>query len=139
MQRTILIAFVATAIAMASCEWFTTKQAAKNTFNMQGNWQLDSISNPDTTKLSGLFALAIIGTLVKADSVQLQFNFTTDSVVTNFSNKVYDTTWYEYNAALSQLKVKEDTAFTLLAVAITSDSTVSLTGSDSTTMYLKRK
>ncbi len=130
MKIKIFVAFIATAtIIFLSCNWFRSKK--KDVSNpLVGEWKLDSVK---LAKDSNFTSFAFAG-VSKPDSVEV--SFTKDTVFTHTKDHV-DTVGYSFDAKTNQLTIKDSSQ--IFAFTRMNDSLVSLTGKDSTILFLLKK
>ena len=137
MKTKIIIALVAT-VALCSIAFFSiTKIGLSNPpiprdskFSIIGEWKLDTAyNNKDSASLS-LLALAFV-------DASMVFKFNADSSLQLISpNEVTTQRYYVNNDSLF---VKEDSAYTLSIVKVTTDSLISMMNKDSTVFVMSRK
>jgi hypothetical protein len=138
MRTSILIAVLATVIVMSSCQWFFAKDNKATTFNIHGNWKLDSLNaTTDTSSLTPLIvALAAVDS---SNQLSLQFQFATDTLITTYAAGDKDTLTYQLDTALHQLKFANNSSVEIIRYTPVSDSTMSMRFKDSTVLYVSRK
>ena len=139
MRAKILIAVVATAITMSSCDWFKSNNSPSSTgFTIEGKWQIDSIKpGTDSTATIGLLALSMLG----KDSTGVsypQYDFTDETVVMKFGKDVVDTGSFKLDVKGKQLSIQEDTTTKTYFFTSISDSAFSMMDTDSSVLYLKK-
>jgi hypothetical protein len=123
----LLVALVATVIiAGYSCNWFGSDSSVKNPFI--GKWKIDSVQTRDSASVGMLAALGFY------ESASHHLDFTDDSV-TVFNRDKAETSPYKVDKDKKQIAVDEE----LLGYEFLSDSSLQLTGSDSTLYLLHRK
>jgi len=133
MKKT-LIATVAVAsiiIIGISCKWFAQKADKKETFNIVGKWQVDTVMN-DSNALKNA---ALYSSVLQDSGVVVKFNI--DSTLIIHTRK--DSIKLHYYLQADTLYLKQDTAFVPYTVTKTNDSLISTTLKDGLFISLKRQ
>ncbi len=118
-------------LILSSCNWFRSAEAPAHP--LTGKWQLDSVSIGRDSNIVYAFLLAS----AMSDSSGIEFNFEKDSLFTS-DGRSTDTAFFSFDEKENKLLIKDSIpqpyVFTRLE-----DSVVSLTASDSTVLFLRRK
>lgn len=131
-RQTIAATLLAAALLIFVFFKFSAKPSTQ-TFNLTGEWQLDSSYTTEPVNDS----TALLLSAMAADSGKTVFRFTADSIVNRFSSK--DSTNEKYYVRDSVLFVDEGEGFLPYPLQIMTDSLVSFTNNDKIVFVLKRK
>ena len=134
MKRNIPAALLAaTLILLSSCNLFTAKQASPEN-PLLGNWKIDSIGIEADSSVIGYLLLG----MSVDEGLPYDFHFDKDTVT--FYSKGADTTKtpYSYIDSTKQLII-QDKDMDVYVVQQLNDSTTSLKGKDSSTIFLKKR
>ncbi len=124
---TVLVTFI-------SCQCFTTKKVNVNNL-LIGRWRIDSIS---TGKDTGNDLAMLILAMALKDSSTNDYQFTKDSLLTFKNGNAFESSSYYFDPSTQEFILKDSTEERFVVYRI-SDSLVSLTGKDSTQIFLKKK
>ena len=138
MRAKILIALVATAIGMSSCELMNSSEPSINRFQLQGAWRLDSIVATPGKKSIGLLAIVALKPARAIDTTPITVKFSGDNVVSYTYGKVDDTATYTLRANKMVVKSKKDKTTSAFRFLTINDSTFAIASKDSSTLFFKR-
>ena len=130
MRSQILIAIMATAIIMSSCEWLASDNPANPSQALQGKWKLDSIAGTIDKTHSSLTNIPINFSVKELDSANLTCIFNRDTVVASFANKLHDTCSFKANKNALTISNLKDSTSTLFTIKELNDTTMSLIDKD---------
>lgn len=135
MKITIYAAILfAASVTLISCKWFTSKKINEHN-PLIGRWRIDSVSTEkDTTNDLGMLILD----MALKDSSTNEYQFTKDSLLTFKNGNKFEKLEYHFEPSTQQVVLKDSTEERFLFRKI-DDSLISLTGKDSTQIFLKRK
>ncbi len=138
MRSKIFIAVLATAIVMSSCDWLTAQKQTSGTFSIEGKWIIDSIKpGSDSTQKEGSFPLAFPGD-PSTDSADITYAFAKDTLIAKRAGRLADTLLYRIHNNQISFKSKSDSTEQLLHYLPLSDSLISITHTDSSTVFLRK-
>lgn len=136
MKKTIVAVCIITAsVTLFSCDWFSSK---KTNYPLIGKWRIDSF---DTKKDSGKSSLNFIGLLLVAsqskDSLKMEYDFSQDTVSFQLTKNEIVKAPYEFNKDKKELLIKDSVPVSLIYSKL-NDSTITLTSTDSSTIFLRK-
>lgn len=139
MRTAICIALVAIGITMFGCKWFTSNNNASTAFNIEGKWKLDSYKEgSDSSKTIG-WASSKIPVSDGSVTANIIYSFYKDSVVAELPPAVLSSAYYTLNRSAKELTLKADSIENRFAFTVINDSSFSLTGADSSVLWLKKQ
>lgn len=137
MKKTLLaVCIIATAtITFISCDWFSSK---KVNYPLIGKWRVDSF---DSKQDSGKASLNFVGLLLIAaqskDSLKMEYDFSQDTVSFQLTKNEIIKAPYEFNKDKQELLIKDSVPVSMLYAKV-NDSTIALTSTDSSTVFLRK-
>ena len=136
MRTKIIIALVATAVTMSSCDWFSSSPSASAAF--QGRWRLDTVvTGKDSSDLTWLLLSMLLPNDTTGEQ-NLEVTFLKDSVVTTYSQGVADTSAFSVNEKLNTIAVQFKNDPDTLQYRFHSPDKLSLIYPDSTVLELRK-
>ncbi len=135
MKITIYAAILfAASVTLISCEWFTSKKVNEQN-PLIGRWRIDSVSAGKDT--ANDLDMLILDMALK-DSSTNDYQFTNDSLLTFKDGNAFEKMAYHFEPSTQQVVLKDSIEERFVVNRI-NDSLVSLTGKDSTQIFLKKK
>ena len=136
----IVIAAMASAILMSSCEWLFPKKKEASAFNIQGTWKFDSLSSPKDSG-TGLAFLALARALNDSSGtgdihLTTTFDTATTTVVSNVDGKKPDTAAYALDGG--KMRIKSHDEKQVVDFNPVNDSSFVLRDDDSTAFFYSR-
>lgn len=124
----------AASITFISCEWFASKKVNEQN-PLTGRWRIDSISTgKDTANDLGMLILD----MALKDSSTNDYQFTKDSILTLKNGNEFEKTAYYFKPSTQEFVLKDSIEERFVVNRI-NNSLISLTGKDSTQIFLKKK
>lgn len=136
MKKTFAAALIiAASVTLFSCDWFSSK---KTNYPLLGKWRVDSF---DSKQDSGKASLNFVGLLLVAaqskDSVKMEYDFSQDTVSFQLTKNEIIKAPYEFNKDKQELLIKDSVPVSMLYAKV-NDSTIALTSTDSSTVFLRK-
>jgi hypothetical protein len=135
----LIIAVVATAIVLSSCDWLFPKKPVSAAYDFEGEWKLDTLYEPNDSSKMGLALLLLsmaIDDSYGKEASEVVYHFNKGTVVATLDTTAVDTATYKIEGSKMVMQ-NEQTADTFSFSAI-NDTLFSLTSPDSTTLFYRK-
>lgn len=138
MRTKIFFALMATVISMSSCEWLSPSKNATISYQLDGKWQVDSLTegNDSTSILPLLLALSASDS---NNNVSMQLHFISDTVITTYAGGKSDTSFFTNDTLAKVIYIKEDSTNEKIRYEFVKDNQLFLQLKDSSVLHLSRK
>ena len=138
MRTKIVIAILATAISMSSCEWISPSKNLVSSNQIEGKWKLDSLTEGNDT--SGIFPLLLAMAATDSNNnVSMQIEFNNDSIITTYAGGDSDTTYFINDTLAKIIYFKEDSTNERISYRFVKHNIMNLQLKDSTVLHLSKK
>lgn len=138
MRTKIVIAILATAISMSSCEWISPSKNLVSSNQIEGKWKVDSLTEGNDT--SSLFPLLLAMAATDSNNnVSMQIEFNKDSIITTYAGGDSDTTYFTNDTLAKIIYFKEDSTNERISYRFVKHNIMNLQLKDSTVLHLSKK
>ena len=138
MRSKIVIAILATAISMSSCEWISPSKNLVSSNQIEGKWKVDSLTEGNDT--SSLFPLLLAMAATDGNNnVSMQIEFNKDSIITTYAGGDSDTTYFTNDTLAKIIYFKEDSTNERISYRFIKHNVMYLQLKDSTVLHLSKK
>ena len=138
MRSKIVIAILATAISMSSCEWISPSKNLVSFNQIEGKWKVDSLTEGNDT--SSLFPLLLAMAATDSNNnVSMQIEFNKDSIITTYAGGDSDTTYFTNDTVAKIIYFKEDSTNERISYRFIKHNVMYLQLKDSTVLHLSKK
>lgn len=138
MRTKIVIAILATAISMSSCEWISPSKNLVSSNQIEGKWKVDSLTEGNDT--SSLFPLLLAMAATDSNNnVSMQIEFNKDSIITTYAGGDSDTTYFTNDTLAKIIYFKEDSTNERISYRFIKHNVMYLQLKDSTVLHLSKK
>ena len=138
MRSKIVIAILATAISMSSCEWISPSKNLVSSNQIEGKWKLDSLTEGNDT--SGIFPLLLAMAATDSNNnLSMQIEFNKDSIITTYAGGDSDTTYFTNDTLAKIIYFKEDSTNERISYRFIKHNVMYLQLKDSTVLHLSKK
>ena len=138
MRTKIVIAILATAISMSSCEWISPSKNLVSSNQIEGKWKVDSLTEGNDT--SSLFPLLLAMAATDSNNnLSMQIEFNKDSIITTYAGGDSDTTYFTNDTLAKIIYFKEDSTNERISYRFIKHNVMYLQLKDSTVMHLSKK
>ena len=138
MRTKIVIAILATAISMSSCEWISPSKNLVSSNQIEGKWKVDSLTEGNDT--SSLFPLLLAMAATDGNNnVSMQIEFNKDSIITTYAGGDSDTTYFINDTLAKIIYFKEDSTNERISYRFIKHNVMYLQLKDSTVLHLSKK
>ena len=138
MRFKIVIAILATAISMSSCEWISPSKNLVSSNQIEGKWKVDSLTEGNDT--SSLFPLLLAMAATDSNNnLSMQIEFNKDSIITTYAGGDSDTTYFNNDTLAKIIYFKEDSTNERISYRFIKHNVMYLQLKDSTVLHLSKK
>ena len=138
MRTKIVIAILATAISMSSCEWISPSKNLVSSNQIEGKWKVDSLTEGNDT--SSLFPLLLAMAATDSNNnLSMQIEFNKDSIITTYAGGDSDTTYFINDTLAKIIYFKEDSTNERISYRFIKHNVMYLQLKDSTVLHLSKK
>ena len=138
MRSKIVIAILATAISMSSCEWISPSKNLVSSNQIEGKWKVDSLTEGNDT--SSLFPLLLAMAATDSNNnLSMQIEFNKDSIITTYAGGDSDTTYFTNDTLAKIIYFKEDSTNERMSYRFVKHNIMDLQFKDSTVLHLSKK
>ena len=138
MRTKIVIAILATAISMSSCEWISPSKNLVSSNQIEGKWKVDSLTEGNDT--SSLFPLLLAMAATDGNNnLSMQIEFNKDSIITTYAGGDSDTTYFTNDTLAKIIYFKEDSTNERISYRFVKHNIMNLQLKDSTVLHLSKK
>ena len=138
MRSKIVIAILATAISMSSCEWISPSKNLVSSNQIEGKWKVDSLTEGNDT--SSLFPLLLAMAATDSNNnLSMQIEFNKDSIITTYAGGDSDTTYFTNDTLAKIIYFKEDSTNERISYRFVKHNVMYLQLKDSTVLHLSKK
>ena len=138
MRTKIVIAILATAISMSSCEWISPSKNLVSSNQIEGKWKVDSLTEGNDT--SSLFPLLLAMAATDSNNnLSMQIEFNKDSIITTYAGGDSDTTYFTNDTLAKIIYFKEDSTNERISYRFVKHNIMNLQLKDSTVLHLSKK
>ena len=138
MRSKIVIAILATAISMSSCEWISPSKNLVSSNQIEGKWKVDSLTEGNDT--SSLFPLLLAMAATDSNNnLSMQIEFNKDSIITTYAGGDSDTTYFTNDTLAKIIYFKEDSTNERISYRFVKHNIMNLQLKDSTVLHLSKK
>ena len=138
MRTKIVIAILATAISMSSCEWISPSKNLVSSNQIEGKWKVDSLTEGNDT--SSLFPLLLAMAATDSNNnLSMQIEFNKDSIITTYAGGDSDTTYFTNDTLAKIIYFKEDSTNERISYRFIKHNVMYLQLKDSTVLHLSKK